>query len=241
MKVAKTKTVWREHRNFVPLVAKGRFLKRVGLDHYEEQMANLENIPIVGYIYERNSPLRVVLDTRKIPFVPFDYIHTWADRMHKSVRSRIWANDARRTKEAEIARKAKELRLSTPGTRVKVFPTHYSRNFYAQNGIVIARNKFGNCNVRLLESGQLVTLDAADLHEGEMNSRIYALRAEIGACIKIHHGCKPPFGPTRPDVRTAMESRAERNMEEMIRLTKEEKKLVRKFRREAKSAVFQYI
>lgn len=208
-----------KHPSFTPLEFEGKFVGDC-LDHFETMLSKLGKVKILGYY--SGSPVRVVLDTRKLDIIPFDYIYTYADRMHKDVITAVWADEKRLRIEADRLRNEREQKLSTPGNRVYVHPSYGRGGFTGSNGTVLSRD-YGHATVKL-DYNLTVTVEFSQLSEPRKNQKILTLKGELNclyACLEATY--QKPFGPdTRGAQRVSIQARIDAKIKELEDLEKEE-------------------
>lgn len=186
-----------KERGFNPLAIEVTFLgdDNLTLDYYETMMFKHGKVKMAGYLGS-GGLFKVILDTRELDFIPFDYFYTYSDKMHEDVRKAVWADAKRRQEEADKQRAIREEFLSRPGTKVHV---HYKvgckHNFRHCNGKVISRDSTG-VTVSLDDyNGYQILVDENQLSEWQTPQRIVTLRGELNAWIScIRATYQKPFG-----------------------------------------------
>lgn len=199
---------------FIALPMEGLFLDEDKLDHYETMLFKRGTQKIVGYI--PGDYCRVIIDTRELEFIPFDYMYSFADKMHLDVRNAIWANKRQRIIEAQRLREEREELISRPGNRVHV-PQSYGQAGDA-NGTVLSR-QFGEATVRL-DYNVIVNVPISQLLEPKKNPKIFVLKGELQClCGRLEATYDKPFGvDTRVSNRTMIQSRIDSTIKQLQEL-----------------------
>jgi hypothetical protein len=176
---------------FIPLVIDALFLgdDNMTLDYYETMLFKHGKVKTAGYVGS-GGLFKVIIDTRELDFIPFDYIYTYSDKMHMDVRKAVWADAKRRQEEADKQRAIREEFLSRPGTKVYVsYRSHCKHNFRSCNGVVISRDLTGvtvaldDYVIQGTNEPFQVLVDAEQLSEWHTPQRIVSLRGELNVWV----------------------------------------------------------
>jgi hypothetical protein len=213
-----------QQRGFVSCEFEGKFLKDRALDFYESKLLG-RSVKIMGYVYDRMGS-RIILDTRTEKDIPFDYIYTYSDHMHKRVGDKVWQDRIDRNRAANAAQDAKIARLSVKGSRVFIFPRYYLRqNFREGNGTVVVTEN-GYTFVDMDHGGPTIVVETEQLDDYRPSAdpkekRKMTLFGERNILLNRLEGIDtdPPFGPdNRKEIKRSLLAHLERVENELTSL-----------------------